>query len=238
MVLVGVREHSRKVASWRRWGGWAGAAGGSPSRRQLCLHRTHQGRPRVISLICARVVWCAGNGRSYFDPDLRGMDVHHINGDSSDDRLANLELVHAATHRHMHHHGTVAGSPRSRHVASRALHVLGGHFSRQRAARGERTTARRTAGAFVICSATDKRSGGSVIAASKLAKRTGLSEGHCRRMVAELLAGGWLTVSKVGHNRNKYTIAAELPAIGVRAGARSVCAPARGSVRAGARTNT
>ena len=37
--------------------------------------------------------------------------MHHINGDSSDDRLANLELVHAATHRHMQHHGTDAGSP-------------------------------------------------------------------------------------------------------------------------------
>ena len=115
--------------------------------------------------------------------------------------------------------------------------MLGGHFSHiaKRLEESELQPAARLV-LFVICSATDKRSGGSVIAASKLAKRTGLSEGHCRRMVAELLAGGWLTVSKVGHNRNKYTIVAELPAIGVRAGARSVYAPARGSVRAGART--
>ena len=55
--------------------------------------------------------------------------MHHINGDSSDDRLANLELVHAATHRHMQHHGTDAGSLRSRPRRLQGLHVLGGHFS-------------------------------------------------------------------------------------------------------------
>lgn len=115
--------------------------------------------------------------------------------------------------------------------------MLGGHFShiaKLLETSDLRPSARLVL--FVICSSTDKRSGGSVIAASKLAKRTGLSEGHCRRMVRELVAGGWLAVSKVGHNRNKYTVATELPAIGVRAGAQSVRARARGSVSAGART--
>ena len=101
--------------------------------------------------------------------------------------------------------------------------MLGGHFSHisKRLEESDLQPAARLV-LFVICSATDKRSGGSVIAASKLAKRTGLSEGHlpayggrasCRRVADRF---------KVGHNRNKYTIAAELPAIGVRAGARSV----------------
>lgn len=118
-----------------------------------------------------------------------------------------------------------------------ALAVLGGHFSHI-AKRLEASTLTPSARLvlFIICSATDKRSGGSVISATKIASRAGLSVGHVRRLITELVDFEWLTVSKVGHNRNKYVVATDLPDISVRAGAHTDHAPARTRQRASART--
>ena len=108
-----VNTRRGEVGKWRRRGGWALATSGNPRRRLLNLKRTHQGQDHTFTFSRSRLVWCAGNGVSYFDPALRGYDVHHRNEDHGDDRLANLELIHASEHRSMPHqnYGKDAGSP-------------------------------------------------------------------------------------------------------------------------------
>lgn len=64
--------------------GWVKSTG------YVVFEYTSRGRRRIIS--CHRVVWIAANGIPGHD-----MEVDHVDGDKTDNRLAKLELVTGAT---------------------------------------------------------------------------------------------------------------------------------------------
>ena len=63
------------------------------TRREICTHRNKDGYHQTCTRtypegIRARLVWYAVNG-----PIPEGMQINHINHNTSDDRISNLELV-------------------------------------------------------------------------------------------------------------------------------------------------
>lgn len=50
----------------------------------------------------ARLIYATGHNLDPFGEQMSVMDVHHLNGDSQDDRLENLRLIDPITHRLQH----------------------------------------------------------------------------------------------------------------------------------------